>query len=445
MFPESFLIYQAREQASGDFYWAEQLDGKRFIVVADCTGHGVKGALMTGLSYALLTAIVVRQQIHECHDILQAFDQAFTLALHPTQTDDAEGVEMAICRMEGKENGMIQVQFAGAKRSVYYCQEKNEHRGHQEGQLMELSGDKHRIGGFRKQTEKRFTSQMLDLPVGSQLYFYTDGLENIPSPQRRNFGKPRIKDLITHNCHQPMEEQREAFARAIQSHSEGILLRDDLTLLGLKLPTMPYIDKIVRTTTNGVVAEEVSGGNIPKFNFFEYHAAINFEQVVLSYKGPLTDILLAELSKDVREKISENPKAGKKVFSIFMELAQNVLFYSKEVNHFGNNDKVGTLVILDNGPAYQILTGNIVLKDSVQFIREKCEKVNTLDRDGLREYKRFLRNTPEQGSEESRGAGIGIVQATLLSDNPLGYTIREFESGNAFFLLNITVDKQGKK
>lgn len=59
----------------------------------------------------------------------------------------------------------------------------------------------------------------------------------------------------------------------------------------------------------------------------------------------------------------------------------------------------------------------------------------------MREYKRFLRNTPKGESEESRGAGIGIVQATLLSDNPIGYTIKEFGE-YAFFLLNITVSKE---
>ncbi|NJL12180.1 MAG: hypothetical protein HC913_03700 [Microscillaceae bacterium] len=179
-----------------------------------------------------------------------------------------------------------------------------------------------------------------------------------------------------------------------------------------------------------------------EFNFFEYHTQISRENILLSYKGPLTDILLAEFSRDIRKKLqAEDSKTGKKVFAIFMELAQNVLFYSKEENHFGSNrDKVGTLVIIQNEPYYQLITGNLVFKKDIPFLQEKCEVINSLDRDALREYKRQLRNAPK-GEEESRGAGIGLVQAALTSDNPLGYQIQELSGNFAFFVVTVTVEK----
>ena len=163
------------------------------------------------------------------------------------------------------------------------------------------------------------------------------------------------------------------------------------------------------------------------------------DHILLSYKGPLTDILLAEFSRDIREKLQNVPKVGKKVFSIFMELAQNVLFYSKEVNHFGNKDRVGTLVILQNETRYQLITGNLVYHESVPVLLEKCEIINSLDREGLREYKRSLRNSPSEG--ESRGAGIGLVQAALTSSNPLEVQIKELGNGFSFFILFVNVGK----
>jgi hypothetical protein len=180
---------------------------------------------------------------------------------------------------------------------------------------------------------------------------------------------------------------------------------------------------------------------LKEFNFFEYHAQISNDNILLSYKGPLTDILLSEFSRDIRNKLQkENSKTGKKVFGIFMELAQNVLFYSKEENHFGeNHDKVGTLVIIQRDEFYQLITGNLVFKRDIPFLTEKCEVVNSLDRDALREYKRQLRNSPKE--EESRGAGIGLVQAALTSDNPLGYQIQELSGDFAFFVLTVGVKK----
>ncbi|TAF67675.1 MAG: hypothetical protein EAZ55_01250 [Cytophagales bacterium] len=175
------------------------------------------------------------------------------------------------------------------------------------------------------------------------------------------------------------------------------------------------------------------------FNFFEYYTHISQEDILLSYKGPLTDVLLSEFSRDIRAKLQEDRRTGKKVFAIFMEMAQNVLYYSKEINHFGNNDKVGTLVILNTETHYKIVTGNLVFKSSIPLLIEKCEIVNSLDRDALREYKRKLRSAPSE--HESKGAGIGLVQAALTSDNPLEVKIKELQGDYAFFVLGVSVEK----
>lgn len=175
------------------------------------------------------------------------------------------------------------------------------------------------------------------------------------------------------------------------------------------------------------------------FNFFEYHTQIAQDSILLSYKGPLTDILLSELSYDIRQKLHKDKKAGKKVFSIFMELSQNVLFYSKEMNRFGNYDKVGTLMILDNDEEYELVTGNLIYKKDVPRLLQKCEKINSMDRDTLREYKRMLRSGPSH--EESKGAGIGLVQTALTSGNKLTMRIRELDSDYAFYVLFVKVKK----
>ena len=176
------------------------------------------------------------------------------------------------------------------------------------------------------------------------------------------------------------------------------------------------------------------------FDFFEYHTQLAQEDVVLSYKGPLTDVLLAEFSQDIRLKLQEEePKIGKKVFAIFMELAQNVLFYSKEVNHFGKRDKVGTLVIVNTGDCYKLMTGNLLYKSIVSDLMEKFEKINTLGRDELREYKRELRNNPK--NEESKGAGIGLVQVALTSGNQIEMYIKEYENEYAFYVIVVNVKK----
>jgi len=179
------------------------------------------------------------------------------------------------------------------------------------------------------------------------------------------------------------------------------------------------------------------------FDFFEYHTQLAQDDVLLSYKGPLTDVLLSEFSQDIRLKLQEeDPKVGKKVFAIFMELAQNVLYYSKEVNTFGNRDRVGTLVIVNTGEYYQLMTGNLVLKKLVPELLEKCDKINAFDRDELREYKRTLRNGPK--SEESKGAGIGLVQVALTSGNRVEMKVKEYSNEFAFYVIVVNIKINGQ-
>lgn len=179
-----------------------------------------------------------------------------------------------------------------------------------------------------------------------------------------------------------------------------------------------------------------------EFNFFEYHTQISRDNVILSYKGPITDILLAEFSRDIRKKLQEDPKTGKKVFAIFMELAQNVLFYSKEVNHFGNRDRVGTLVIVSTPEYYKLITGNLVFKKDIPKLEQKCDIINSLDREALRDYKRKLRNDPK--GEESKGAGIGLVQVALTSGNRLEIKTKELEGDHAFYVIFVSVKKESE-
>lgn len=46
-FPKSFILFLPKDIVSGDFYWYETRGETTFISVADCTGHGVTGAIVS--------------------------------------------------------------------------------------------------------------------------------------------------------------------------------------------------------------------------------------------------------------------------------------------------------------------------------------------------------------------------------------------------------------
>ncbi len=177
-------------------------------------------------------------------------------------------------------------------------------------------------------------------------------------------------------------------------------------------------------------------------NLFDYYSFSNSKGVLLSYKGPVTEVIMAEISRDIRDKLSSNPSASRKLFAVFMELAQNILFYSAERITFANrNDSVGILLITENENDYTFSCGNLVENKQLEELLESCDAINTLDREDLRKFKREVRSRPVQ-DERSRGAGIGLIHVALTSRHPLQVEHRKLNERHSFFALSVRVSKE---
>jgi len=177
-----------------------------------------------------------------------------------------------------------------------------------------------------------------------------------------------------------------------------------------------------------------------ELNLFDYYTFTSNKQVLISYKGPITDIIMAELSRDIRDKFADNPRASRKLFAIFMELAQNILYYSAEKKIIsGRQDSIGTILITEANEHYTFACGNLVENSYIQELVESCELINSMDRDALREYKREKRSGPAH--ERSKGAGIGLIHVALTSENPLRVQYTQVNETSTFFSLSVRVHK----
>jgi len=182
-----------------------------------------------------------------------------------------------------------------------------------------------------------------------------------------------------------------------------------------------------------------------KFNVFDYYLSLEKHNVLIYYKGPFIDVILAEISKDIREKFKSHPLTSQKIFSIFIELAQNVSHYSEERNVFGTKEKMpgnGTFVITETDDSFMLISGNLIKKDWAPEIKSKSEKINTLSKEELRKFKRELRNLPKK--EGHHGANIGLIDMALKSENPLNVEINELDDDYAYFIISVAVSKNSK-
>ncbi|MBO4772903.1 MAG: SiaB family protein kinase [Bacteroidales bacterium] len=164
------------------------------------------------------------------------------------------------------------------------------------------------------------------------------------------------------------------------------------------------------------------------------------DNIAISYTGIFDTEILSVLAKEIEGTLSPDDKVNKKVFKIFIELAQNIAFYSleREANAEGTDTGVGTMVIRNYDDHYVFSTGNKTTMENIIPVMEKCDNINSMSRDKLREYRRLQRNMP---AGEKGGGNIGLIQVALTASNPLEYSLIKCPDGTYFYIVSVRIDK----
>lgn len=162
-----FVIYKPKDIVSGDFYWFTYHLGKSFFAVADCTGHGVPGALMSMIGNTLLNEIVNQKDIVDPAEILYRLNEGVIKALRQSGVDIMEqddGMDISLCCIDDKNK--LKLSYASANLSIFI---------NTEGVLTELKGDIFSVGGGIGSSGKMFQTKNLELKEGSAIIMSTDG------------------------------------------------------------------------------------------------------------------------------------------------------------------------------------------------------------------------------------------------------------------------------
>ncbi len=227
---ENFIIYRPKDIVSGDFYWFSRFPEKNmhFIAAVDCTGHGVPGAFMSMIGNRLLNEIVNEKQIFEPAKILALLNDGVHTALRQEQTDNHDGMDLCLCKIELKNNKYL-VTYSGAKRPLFFIKKDSK-------EVETLKADRRSIGGHGKSDQGiQFTNQTIEINTGDSLFLSSDGIIDQNASNRKRFGTKRLLDLLSENSGLKMSEQKINIEKDLDDFMEGQEQRDDITLLGIKL------------------------------------------------------------------------------------------------------------------------------------------------------------------------------------------------------------------
>ena len=176
--------------------------------------------------------------------------------------------------------------------------------------------------------------------------------------------------------------------------------------------------------------------NIKEFDLYNWYNQLD-GKILLSYKGPMDEFIIHSFGRYIKNLSSGASGSMKKLYKIYMELVQNVAFYSYENKTTdGKTIGIGTFVLLKNDNEYFLNIGNMVQNDEITPIIEKCDAINDMDHDELREFKRKEIAKPYS----SHGGGnIGLIQVALSSKKSLNYKLTAITEKTSFFAVCVKV------
>jgi len=176
-----------------------------------------------------------------------------------------------------------------------------------------------------------------------------------------------------------------------------------------------------------------------QFDLYNYHNLFK-QDIHLSYKGPFNEVILTVLGRYIQDIIGRNPNISRKLFRVFIELAQNIAYYSAEISVISGKHLVGvgSVLIGEIDNIYTCATGNIVDNKHINILIDICNKINSLDRESLRKYKRERRKQPRGEHDTSN---IGLIDVALTADNPLNIVVTPVSENTSYFSLAVKIEK----
>jgi len=223
-FKEHFIIYKPRDIVSGDFYWITETRDKVYFAVADCTGHGVPGAIMSMLSISLLTDITGEADANYTSDqMLNLLREKVISSLKQSgrEEETKDGLDIALCVLSRK--GKV-LEYSGAFNSLYFFRD---------GKFTEYKADRMPIGYHLGKSS--FTRHEVKLKKNDVIYLFSDGYyDQFGGPDEKRFSSKNLKILLTGISGTPMDKQKEYLEqRFIEWKGENEQV-DDIVIMGIR-------------------------------------------------------------------------------------------------------------------------------------------------------------------------------------------------------------------
>jgi serine phosphatase RsbU (regulator of sigma subunit) len=223
-FNDSFIFFRPKDIVSGDFYWIGEKGDKIFVVGADCTGHGVPGALMSMIGLEIIERTINEDNIEKPSAILAVMNRGLEKTFSREKnigTIIRDGMDIGICVIDKKKK---KVEYSGAFFPLYLIRDNS---------LIETKGDKLIIGMNPKGIS--YTVKEFDLKKDDILYIFSDGyVDQFGGNENKKFMYRRFRYLLTTIHRFPLNDQKSILEDNIKTWMGQNPQLDDMMVIGFK-------------------------------------------------------------------------------------------------------------------------------------------------------------------------------------------------------------------
>lgn len=220
--PECFVIYQPKDIVAGDFYWMEKIDTIIFIAAADCTGHGVPGAMVSVVCSNALNRAVKEFGLRDTGKILDKVTDLVLETFEKSTTNVQDGMDISLLAFNTTTK---QIQWSGANNPLWYISN---------GQVTEIKANKQPIGKY--DNRKPFTAHNIHYTDNSVYYLFTDGFaDQFGGPKGKKFTYRRLEETILSTSNLTMQEQENQLKLAFHLWKGTAEQIDDVTIIAIKI------------------------------------------------------------------------------------------------------------------------------------------------------------------------------------------------------------------
>ena len=217
----AFVLYLPKDIVAGDFYWTEQVGDKILFAVADCTGHGVPGAMVSVICNSALNASIKNDGLTKPGEILDNTTEIVLSQFSKSEEEVKDGMDIALCTFDKKKKIL---EYAGAHIPLWLVRNNK---------VIEIKATRQPIGEYV--IRQPFETHQIDIQDNDIVYLSSDGFaDQFGGKRNKKYMRKNFKELLLNVSEKTIAQQNELIGTVFVDWKAENEQVDDICVMGIK-------------------------------------------------------------------------------------------------------------------------------------------------------------------------------------------------------------------